>query len=728
MDKDTNIGRLLDGRYEILEVLGTGGMAVVYKAKCHRLNRLVAIKILKEEFSQDEDFRRRFYGESQAVAMLSHPNIVSIYDVSSSKAAEYIVMELIDGITLKQYMEKKGVLNWKETLHFATQIAKALEHAHAKGIVHRDIKPHNVMVLKSGAIKVMDFGIAQTMTSGGTKTKEALGSVHYISPEQAKGGRVDNRSDIYSLGVVMYEMVAGRVPYDGDNPVNIALQHLNGKAEQPSVYNPNIPRGLEQIIMKAMALMAKDRYITATAMLYDLDEFRKNPEKLFVLPPLREDGTLVMPEGRVITDPTKKTQGETAPLPKPIPPRPQPKPVPEDDEDEDPEERPSRVVTVAIVSCIVVGLVALIIFLILLGQSGLFSKPQMVTIPNLVGQEYSSLQTYEGINIVCQDRQYNSHYPAGQIIYQVPYAGEEKQAGTTVRVIVSLGEEPPAKTMPDLSNMTQTEAKAALDQLLQGLNVIIKTENSDTVEADRVTRTEPSVGTVLKKGDNVYLYISLGAEVRVETIPTVVGRDVTVAQTILGNNGFANLRIEYLPSTKPKDQVLSQSVDGGELVNVTTEIVLVVSSGESTAAVPNVAGMTLEEAVQTLNGCGFGNLKVTTVDSTVAEGLVVSQSAPAENVINVDTEIVLFLSSGIPPKEPDPPQPVEMEVVFLLEQKEEAYTLTVKQGDTVITELTVPAQQTQVTLTLTGNGVQVYDLYIGDTLIKSETVDFEPHD
>ena len=209
---DKYIGRLLDNRYEILEVIGTGGMAVVYKARCHRLNRMVAVKILKDDNLGDEDFRRRFHAESQAVAMLSHPNIVSVYDVSTSIMADYIVMELIEGISLKEYMETKGTLNWKETLHFGIQIAKALEHAHSRGIVHRDIKPHNVMVLKNGSVKVTDFGIARMMSKGNTLTKEALGSVHYISPEQAKGGRVDTRSDIYSLGVVMYEMMAGRPP------------------------------------------------------------------------------------------------------------------------------------------------------------------------------------------------------------------------------------------------------------------------------------------------------------------------------------------------------------------------------------------------------------------------------------------------------------------------------------------------------------------------------------
>ena len=288
---DKYIGRLLDNRYEILDVIGTGGMAVVYRARCHRLNRLVAIKILKEEYSQDEEFRRRFHAESQAVAMLNHPNIVSVYDVSTNGDADYIVMELVDGITLKQYIERRGgYLNWKESLHFAMQIAKALEHAHNQGIVHRDIKPHNVMILKNGSAKVTDFGIARIMSSQSTLTKEALGSVHYISPEQAKGGRVDNRSDLYSLGVVMYEMLTGRPPYDGESPVAVALKHINGGAPMPSTINPNIPGGLEQIIMHAMEVDPARRYSSATEMLYDMEEFRKNPNTPFTLTSLCRPG------------------------------------------------------------------------------------------------------------------------------------------------------------------------------------------------------------------------------------------------------------------------------------------------------------------------------------------------------------------------------------------------------------------------------------------------------
>ena len=278
---DRYIGKLLDNRYEILEKIGSGGMADVYKARCHRLNRLVAIKILKEDLSQDAEFRRRFHAESQAVAMLSHPNIVSVYDVSRSDNIDYIVMELIEGITLKQYMEQKGTLNWREALHFSTQICKALEHAHSRGIVHRDIKPHNIMILKDGSVKVADFGIARVSSAQNTLTREALGSVHYISPEQAKGAQVDCRADLYSLGVVMYEMLTGRPPYDGDTPVSVAIQHINGHPTMPRELNPSIPLGLEQITMHAMTAELSHRYPSATRMLHDLEEFRKEPNIVF---------------------------------------------------------------------------------------------------------------------------------------------------------------------------------------------------------------------------------------------------------------------------------------------------------------------------------------------------------------------------------------------------------------------------------------------------------------
>ena len=274
---DPYIGKMLDNRYEILEKIGTGGMANVYKAKCHRLNRLVAVKILKNDLAQNEEFRRRFNAESQAVAQLSHPNIVSVYDVSRGGDTEYIVMELIDGITLKQYMEKRGQLNWRESLHFITQIMRGLSHAHSRGIVHRDIKPQNVMVLRDGSVKVADFGIACLENSAQTLTQEALGSVHYISPEQARGDRTDARSDVYSAGVVLYEMLTGRLPFEGDSAVSVAIQHLSSIPLAPREINKDIPEQLELICMKAMSADLDKRYASADAMIADLEAFRKNP-------------------------------------------------------------------------------------------------------------------------------------------------------------------------------------------------------------------------------------------------------------------------------------------------------------------------------------------------------------------------------------------------------------------------------------------------------------------
>ena len=274
---DQYIGRMLDGRYEILERIGTGGMAVVYKTRDQRLNRLVAVKVLRPDLAQDADFRRRFNAESQAVAQLSHPNIVSVYDVSRGGDTEYIVMELIDGITLKQYMEKRGQLNWRESLHFITQIMRGLSHAHSRGIVHRDIKPQNIMVLRDGSVKVADFGIACLENSAQTLTQEALGSVHYISPEQARGDRTDARSDIYSAGVVMYEMLTNRLPFEGDSAVSVAIQHLSSVPLAPREVNPEIPPQLELICMKAMTPDLERRYASADAMIADLENFRKNP-------------------------------------------------------------------------------------------------------------------------------------------------------------------------------------------------------------------------------------------------------------------------------------------------------------------------------------------------------------------------------------------------------------------------------------------------------------------
>ena len=594
MDMDRYIGRLLDNRYEILEVIGTGGMAVVYKARCHRLNRLVAIKILREEYTKDEEFRRRFHAESQAVAMLSHPNIVSVYDVSTANDADYIVMELIDGITLKQYMEKKGVLNWKETLHFAIQIAKALEHAHSRGIIHRDIKPHNVMVLKNGSVKVTDFGIARVMSESNTLTKEALGSVHYIAPEQAKGGRVDNRSDLYSLGVVMYEMTTGRPPYDGESPVAVAIQHINGKPMLPSALNPNIPGGLEQIIVRSMSHNPADRYPSASAMLTDMDEFRKNPTILFdynnpdtdidaatrLQPPARDlDETMPLP--KTVAERTARKASEHRP--RSISARPAaPAKKPSRGREvivEEKEER-SKVATIAIITCAVVAFAAVILFCIaFFGGDMLSSSDELTVVPNLLGEVFDEEAYYGDIVVRIGNKVHNDKYAKGEIMEQNPAANKRIPKGGTVTVVISLGPAPKDKVMEDLTHVPQQQAIDFLNALKMNLQILPKMENSSTVEKGCVIRTSPTEGETLENGQTIHIWISTGPLKQTAKVPPVVGYSREMAEKLMNGSGFFNVTFEEVESNEEAGKVIDQSVIAGIEVDINTQMILKVSKG-----------------------------------------------------------------------------------------------------------------------------------------------------
>ena len=724
---DKYIGRLLDNRYEILEVIGTGGMAVVYKARCHRLNRLVAIKILKDDHMEDEEFRRRFHSESQAVAMLSHPNIISVYDVSTSITADYIVMELIDGITLKQYMEKKGVLNWKETLHFAIQIAKALEHAHSRGIVHRDIKPHNVMVLKNGSVKVTDFGIARVMSKGNTLTKEALGSVHYISPEQAKGGRVDNRSDIYSLGVVMYEMMSGRPPYDGESPVSVAIQHINGGAVMPSTLNPNIPGGLEQIIMRAMAHDPSGRYATATQMLADLDEFRKDPAILFDYntPPTDEVTKLpkaptVAPEEDVTTAErvARKDSGAQTPRPpqrrNPSDPRRRrrqqtPSPAPTAEEEE--EAKRNKITTIAIISCAAVMVVAILIFVfVLLGSS------TEVEVPNLVGRVYANLNAdnYD-FNIKIDQEVYDEEYGAGYIVSHTPGPGESVVKNGTVYVTVSLGPAVDPVYMPDLAGQERLAALDALKNLNMNLKTKVEEQFSETVEAGKVISTDPAATTELAVGQDVILYVSQGLEIKTSAMPNVVGQKLDTAKKILNSQNL-NLDIvvtEVFNDDMEQGLVVSTDPEEGAELKTAQKVTMYVSKGPQLFPMPNLVNMTVSSAYSVLMTAGYDtqNLQYNYInDATAARDTVIAQSVPEKQEVSVKAQIVLTVSKG-------PAQEQKKEVKIQVPSTitgECTVTIKNSEGKVVAGPLSVAEGLREITVPLSGTGEQQFTVVFDD--------------
>jgi len=738
MDNDKYIGRLLDNRYEIQEVIGIGGMAVVYKARCHRLNRLVAIKILKDEYSKDEEFCRRFHAEGEAVAMLSHPNIVSVYDVSNTNDADYIVMELIDGISLKQYMEKKGILNWKETLHFALQIGKALEHAHSRGIVHRDIKPHNITVLKNGSVKVTDFGIARVMSKSNTLTKEALGSVHYISPEQAKGGRVDDRSDIYSLGTVMYEMITGRPPYDGESPVAVAIQHINGGARMPSTLNPNIPGGLEQIIMKAMAHEPAGRYASATAMLYDMDEFRKLPSLLFDynLPPI--DAVIKM-KGAGVAAQSTVTAAERAAAEVKNQPRRRDNGTSTSlsqrsaaraaqaksrvrrrsrDEYDEGEDR-SKIATIAIVTCSVVAIIAILIFLFVLLNGGLGSTPQLVVVPTFVGKNYDTLQVNVDLVIGTPEYVYDENFEKGMVCYQEPKPGDKVDKGTVISIKVSSGPAPQLKTLEDLVNQKQTTAENFLTG--QGIPYDCLEEYSDTIAVGNVTRTDPEKGTQLAENQRVTLYISLGPPMKEAKVPSVVNQTLETAKTLLNMQGvqITIKELEEESETVAVGSVIRTEPAADETMKTGDTVTIYVSTGPKKAKMPNVVGKNIDDALDLLEYAGFKNVKYTTyVENVAPKDQVIFQSVEMNEEIPVSTQIELKLSMG---------PPVTKDVVFgLLEDTVEPYNVVITRKDTgeEVFKKTMNSGESEVTLSLTGRDTVVYEISIEGLGVREQEVDF----
>ena len=584
---DQYIGKMLDNRYELLELIGTGGMANVYKAKCHRLNRLVAIKILKSELAENAEFRRRFRDESLAVAQLSHANIVSIYDVSSSQGIDYIVMELIDGITLKQYMERRGKMDWREALHFITQIMRGLSHAHSRGIIHRDIKPQNIMVLRDGSVKVADFGIACLADAHQTLAQEALGSVHYISPEQAKGERLDARSDIYSAGVVLYEMLTGRLPFEGNSAVSVAIQHLSSVPLSPRELNPDIPEALELICMKAMNADLNKRYQSADAMLVDLEKFRKDPAidmdyiRTELADSVDSQPTSQVPVQQVAAAVKKRRAAE------------------ENDDDDDDYGDDDDDVGASIFDFIrenkkVIGLFAagiaaivLIFVLIFAGFGG--EKDTSYKVPNILGYTVEEANQLEGIKdiftIEVVGTLNDDHYQPGQIVQQDPAADVVRYSNFVIQVYICAERQEIA--MPDLLGNVYQTAKMKLQQYDLNLRVDREEAFSDEFPAGQVMATDPVRGTVLKKGDSIMLTVSKGPEKI--TVPSFVGMTYTKAKEEAEKLGLkvGTPEYRYYDPFASEGDVLEQSISANTQVQGGTEIVFTVygTPGQQTRSV-----------------------------------------------------------------------------------------------------------------------------------------------
>ena len=553
---DKYLGKRLDGRYEIQEVIGVGGMAVVYKAYDNVEDRTVAIKILKEEFSDNEEFLRRFKNESKAIAVLSHPNIVKVYDVSFGDLLQYIVMEYIDGITLKQYIEQEGSLPWKDAVHFIIQVLRGLQHAHDRGIVHRDVKPQNIMVLRDGSIKVTDFGIARFARSEHkTMTDKAIGSVHYISPEQARGETTDEKSDVYSVGVILYEMLTGQLPFQAESAVSVAIMQLQREPSLPSEINGSIPVGLEQVTMHAMQKESSRRYKAASEMLCDLDAFRKDPAVTFDYTYFVDDSPT-----KFIADIDDNALDN----------------VDEDDIDETEEKSPIIPILTGVAAAFIVAVIVLLCIFIpkLMGDTG-----DAIDCPNFVGMTYKEVQEseyYDTFDVVIKwDYDKDSEY--GVVFKQTPDAKNKKvKEGATIVVYASEGEK--TIKIDDVYKMSETMALSTLKA--QGLKPVVVEMADENTDAGYVIRTSPSKGTSVYEGSEVTVYVSTGGPTVFVDLPDVVGLTQEKATQRLEAEGL-NVNAETIDSTKPKGIVVSQNPTptASKQVGKGTEVTIYVSTG-----------------------------------------------------------------------------------------------------------------------------------------------------
>lgn len=550
---DKYIGKLLDGRYEVIELIGSGGMANVYKALCHRLNRYDAVKIMRDETAANEEFRRRFRAESQAVAMLSHPNIVSVYDVSHSDDVEYIVMELIDGITLKEYLRQKGALDPSEALDFAIQIAKALEHAHGKGIIHRDIKPQNIMLLKDGMIKVADFGIASLQNDIEESNGETVGSVHYIAPEQARGAAPDARSDIYSLGIVMYEMLTGKLPYVGNSDVEVAVMHMNTQAVNPREIAPDVPEELERICLKAMDSDIDTRYQTAGELLDDLEQFKNQSLANHIL----EDTDSILIDDKPVEKPKKRKRG-------------------------------GKLAFTTGFLAVLIFIVVVFVFLYGYIIKDMFSDPVNVKVDNFVGRYYEDVINDKDNKQIYDFKvtfKVDLEHEYGIILSQTPEAGKGKTIGSKgdkieielICAAETVDDQKRLLKVPNIINLDRDKAISIIQDA--GFRYSITQAPSDSITKGYVISTEPVAGAAADEDSEVKIVISTGPEIVMTQMPQLKGLTKDAAIAKIESSKLSVGTITTAESDLEAGTVIDQNVAAGTQVEEHTKINFTISSG-----------------------------------------------------------------------------------------------------------------------------------------------------
>ena len=660
-------GTIIAERYEILGKIGTGGMADVYKAKDHKLNRFVAVKVLKPEFREDTTFIRKFKSEAQAAAVLTHPNIVNVFDVGDDNGVYYIVMELIEGITLKEYISKKGKLSVKEATSIAIQVSMGLEAAHSHGIVHRDVKPQNIIISMDGKVKVTDFGIARAASSN-TISSNVMGSVHYSSPEQVRGGYSDEKSDIYSLGITMYEMVTGKVPFDGDTTVAIAIKHLQEEIVPPSVYAPELPHSLEQIILKCTQKSSERRYESTGALIQDLKHSLVDPDGDFVvIPPIGGMTDTVIMTDKDLDDIRNGSDDEdydtdeydTDAM------------YGNDDSDEDYENyesgrgadevNPHMHKIMKILTIVVVAIIVLILVFTVGKAAGVFKsfggittqeeedKSGKVTVPDVRGmseEDARALLNKKRLGIHVVTRKESKKYKAGKISKQTPEAGEKVSKHTKVEVVVSSGLVGSKKAIPDVRGMSETEAQNELEEA--GFKVTSSFQYDDSVESGKVISTTPEAGTKAEKGSTVTMLVSQGSNKK--TVPDVRGMADATAQSTIKSYGFnvGTVTYDYSDSVE-KGMVISQTVEPGTKASAGTSISITVSNGpkpEEKIEVQSFVGQQESALKSWASSKGlYTNISDSQYSDSYAKGCIISMT-PSSGTVSKGGTISYVISLG----------------------------------------------------------------------------------